>query len=277
VFFWLLGLSCHFACAQSLIQGKIIDQDNQQPVAGATILEVSSKRATSADQRGNFRLSIGRDTGTLEIRALGFQTRTVALPLASEGGVIELQHASNAIEEVAIRHKSKYSNRNNKAVDLIDLVVAHKKQNRLSGKDSLQFDQYDKLKFGMIDPRKGMGQGALGIDSLFSNVDTTSVPGKQLLTIYQEESNARVYGKRNPSKFKKVIHTHQKTELDQRYINNPNIQAFMNYIFQQIDVYDESIFLLNRQFLSPIADNGKIFYRYYITDTIFNDEGYFVR
>src|SRR5690606_11838448 len=60
-------------------------------------------------------------------------------------------------------------------------------------------------------------------------------------------------------------------------INNPNIQAFMNYVFQQIDVYDESIFLLNRQFLSPIADNGKLFYRYYIADTIFNEEGYFIR
>lgn len=277
VSFYLLGISCLSVCAQSLIQGKIIDQDSQQPVAGATILAIGSKRATSADKLGNFRLSVAKDTGTLEIRALGFQTRTVALPLVSTEGIIELQHASNAIEEVAIRHQSKYSNKNNKAVDLIDLVIAHKKQNRLSGKDSLQFDQYDKLKFGMIDPGKGMGKGALGIDSLFSNVDTTSVPGKQLLTIYQEESNARVYGQRNPAKFKKVIHTHQKTELDQRYINNPNIQAFMNYIFQQIDVYDESIFLLNRQFLSPIADNGKLFYRYYITDTIFNDEGYFIR
>lgn len=273
----LLVISSPSVLAQSVIQGQIVDGDHQRPIAGATILEVSSGRGTSADSNGQFRLTLRADTGTLEIRAMGFQTQRIALPWPADRQTIELLHASNSIEEVAVRRRGKYSNRNNRAVELIDLVIAHKSQNRLSGKDSLQFDQYDKLKFGMMDMGRGRGTGVLGLDSLFSNVDTTSIPGKALLTIYQEESNARVYGKRNPSKFKKVIRSQQKTELDQRYINNPNIQAFMNYIFQQVDVYDENIFLLNRQFLSPIADNGKIFYRYYITDTVFNQEGYFIR
>lgn len=271
----LLFISSETVRAQMWIRGTIVDNEQQQPIAGATIVEVSSGRGTSADHQGRFALHSTRDTGRLEVRAMGYQTRIVHFPI--EAPQIALQAASNAIETVAIERRGKYSNKNNKAVDLIDRVIAHKPQNRLSGKDSLQFDQYDKLKFGIIDPQVGLGRDALGLDSLLSNVDTLSMPGKSLLTIYQEESDARVYGKRDPSKFKKIVHANRKTELDQRYINNPNIQAFMNYVFQQIDVYDESIFLLNRQFLSPIADNGKLFYRYYIADTIFNDEGYFIR
>src|SRR5690606_20534782 len=117
----------------------------------------------------------------------------------------------------------------------------------------------------------------LGLGFLFGNIDSTSYEGKKLLSLYLEESNAKVYGKKDPSKFKKIITSHRKTEFDSRYINNPNIQEFLNYMFQQVDVYDESIYLLNKQFLSPIADNGKLFYKYYITDTIFNDEGYFIQ
>src|SRR5690606_37316408 len=191
--------------------------------------------------------------------------------------VFELTHDSNKIEAVSISHKSKYRNRNNKAVELIDLVIRHKHQNRLSGKDSLEFDQYDKLKFGFIDPKVSNKQGMLGLGFLFGNIDSTSYEGKKLLSLYLEESNAKVYGKKDPPKFKKIITSQRKTEFDRRYINNPNIQEFLTYMFQPAEVYDESKYILNKQSSRPLPHNGKIFSKYYITDTIFNEEGYFIQ
>jgi len=263
--------------AQTQLTGKVIDAETKEAIAGATVRLLQSKEATSTDSLGIFRLRKSGVNNSIRIAAMGYKTLTVHPPKDSLEWIIELQEDSNTIEAITITRKGKYSNKNNKAVELIDLVIRHKNQNRLTGKDSLQFEQYDKLKFGFVDPKAGFKKGLLDFNFLFQNIDSLSQPGKKLLALYQEESNARVYGKKNPSKFKKEIYSQKKTEFDQRYVNNPNIQQFMNYMFQQVDVYDESIYLLNKQFLSPIADNGKLFYRYYIVDTIFNDEGYFIQ
>ncbi len=287
-FFWVfcvfLGVLCTAwgnLMAQSLITGKVVDMETGKAIAGATVTNLNSREATSTDSLGIFRLKRPQSSNNFLFRALGYKNlRTPAvldsLP-DSIAWVIELDPDENSIEAITITHRGKYSNRNNKAVELIDLVIRHKHQNRLTGKDSLQFQQYDKLKFGFVDPKPTIRKGILDLKFLFQNIDTLSQPGKKLLAMYQEESNAHVYGKKNPSKFKKQIYSQKKTEFDQRYINNPNIQEFMNYMFQQVDVYDESIYLLNKQFLSPIADNGKLFYKYYVVDTIFNKEGYFIK
>ncbi len=283
-FFYFLCVSVFLLCltvnpllAQSVISGKIIDKENKQAVAGATITDLNTQNATSTDVNGTFSLNVQEESKQIQIKAIGFKTVTIDLPFKESQVVIELLHVSNKIETVTISHKGKYSNKNNKAVELIDLVIRNKYKNRLSGKDSLEFDQYDKLKFGFVDPKISNKKGLLDLNFLFDNIDSASFPGKNLLTLYMEESNSKVYGKNNPSRFKKIVTSNRKTEFDPKYINNANIQGFLNYMFQQVDVYDESVYILNKQFLSPIADNGKIFYKYFITDTIFNDEGYFIQ
>ncbi len=274
--FSFLSLSENALYAQSLITGLVVDKETDRPIAGASVSLSNSNIGTSTDSLGKFQLSIKSSNGKLVIQALGFKTQVLSIPSDTKDWVIGMESTSSVIETISITHRGKYSNKNNKAVELIDLVIDHKYKNRLTGKDSLQFKQYDKLKFGLVDPKATFQKGLLDLNFLFENIDSSSMANKKLLTVFLEESNAHVYGKRNPSKFKKQIYSQKKTEYNKRYINNPNIQEFMNYMFQPVDVYDESIYVINKQFLSPIADNAKLYYRYYITDTIFNDEGYFI-
>ncbi|MGG5902204.1 DUF5686 family protein [Sphingobacterium daejeonense] len=276
-FVFVFCLTAKSSLAQSVVSGKVQSKETKQAIPGATITDLNSKKGTSADKNGNFTLNLDSNAKQIEIRAMGYKPIVVPLPIRPGNNVFELVDESNRIEAVSISHKKKYSNKNNPAVELIDLIIRNKHKNRLSGKDSLEFDQYDKLKFGLLDPKISGKQGMLGLNFLFRNIDSSSYDGKKLLSLYLEETNAKVFGKKNPSKFKRIITAQKKTEFDKRYINNPNIQEFLNFMFQQVDVYDESIYILNKQFLSPIADNGKVFYKYYITDTIFNDEGYFIQ
>jgi len=263
--------------AQSPIRGKVIDRETKKALPGATILYLKDQQATSSDSLGNFVLQLKPGEYQIEVRAMGYKILHKKITTQDTSILLALDDEANIIEEISITHRGKYRNRNNKAVELIDLVVRHKNQNRLRGKDSLSFQQYDKLKFGMVNPKPIFKLGLSDLNFVFDNVDTTQFKDKRLLTLFMEESNARVYNKKNPSKYKKIVYSQKKTEFDKRYINNHNIQSYLNYIFQPIDVYDESVFILNKQFLSPIADNGKLYYKYYILDTIFNKEGYFIQ
>lgn len=263
------------AVAQRSIRGIVIDTDTEQPVVGVTVRVVEQDRSASTSASGRFSIPVSSDTVSVELRRLGYETKTATL-VANQYTTIELEPQNSTIEQVTIHRRRKYSNRNNPAVELIDLVIRHKHENKLSGKKRIQFKQYDKLKFGLLDAESQPLRRLSFLKGIFENADTTTLSGQTFSGIYLEENLSNVYSQKDPSRYKKLI-THQvKTELDPRYVNNPNIQAFINYGFQPIDVYDESIFWMNKLLLSPIADNGKIFYRYYIVDTIENEHGRFV-
>lgn len=263
------------AMAQRSIQGIVIDQETEQPIAGVTVRVPGHNLGASTSPSGRFSIPTSQDTVLVEFVRLGYEEKSMRL-VANQYMTIELQPGQNTIEPVTIEAKRRYSNRNNPAVELIDLVIRNKHKNKLSGKEKIQFKQYDKLKFGLVEVEGQPIRRLPFLKGVFNNADTTTLAGQRFSGVYLEENLSDVYSQKDPSRYKKLIRHQKKTELDPRYINNPNIQASINYGFQPIDIYDESIFLMNKLLLSPIADNGKIFYRYYIVDTVENEYGRFI-
>src|SRR5690606_29510745 len=118
------------------------------------------------------------------------------------------------------------------------------------------------------------GLGSMGF--FFENLDTLTISGNKLLSVFMQEQLSDVYVKSKPKAFKKRVKSLLQTDYDPRYINNHNIQSYLSYLFQDIEIYDDNIFLINKLFLSPIANNAPVFYKYYITDTVQTEDGRFV-
>lgn len=283
----VVGLPCIyiyivFLCAispvfsQQRIEILVLDEDTETPLSGVSIHAVGTDRGVSTDTNGMALLVSPHKETEVVFRLMGY--RTVAQKLhADSTNIIYLESDAHTIEGISVSVKRRYSNRNNPAVELIDRVIRNKYKNRLSGQAHIRFEQYDKLKLGMLDPTPFFRKSLASLNTMFDDLDTVSVPGKRLLSLYLEESKSNVYSQKAPSRFKKLIHQQQKTEFNPRYVNNPNIQSYLNFMFQPVDIYDESIFMMNKLVLSPIADNGKIYYRYYIADTITNEHGRFIK
>ncbi|MFD2598405.1 DUF5686 family protein [Sphingobacterium corticis] len=263
------------AIGQHRIQGFIKDGDTGIPLRGASVYVVGSNVGTSSNSEGKFVLVFDRPQADIEVSLIGYGTVKTTIEEHSPN-LISLETQGTVIGGVSIEVRRKYRNRGNAAVELIDSVISYKSQNRLKGTARLQFDQYDKLKIGVVDPPNALKRTLSLASFPVDHLDSITLPGHKLLGIYQEENLAKVYNQTNPSRSKKRIEHQVKTELDPRYVNNPNIQSYINYIFQQVDIYDESVFMLDKLILSPIADNGKVYYKYYIVDTITNEQGSFV-
>ena len=268
-FIVFLSFSTERSFSQHLLKGRVVNELTNEGVTGASVI-LSSDIGTSTDSLGYFTLTINQTLPVrLTIHAMGFQDLSKTINKLSDN-IILLEESNNVIETIEISRKRKYNNRN-PAVDLIDQVIKYKSQNRLSGIDRIQFDQYNKMKFGLVNPQPFLANRLGKLNFFFENLDTTTLADRKVLTIYQEENLAKAYSQRNPSKHKKIIYSQQKTEFDNRYINNANIESFIDFLFQEVDIYDESIFLINKLLLSPIANNGKLYYKYYIIDTLLKD------
>lgn len=261
---------------QQKFSGQIVDVTTGEGIPLASVKIVGTNQGTSCDSSGIFSLSgILKFPFQLSVSAVGYKETLRSydsLPINLE---ITLEHSEQRIEAVEISRKKKYQNRN-PAVEIIEQVIKHKKINRLENQPKLHFQQYDKLQFGLVNPsdkyHKRMGNMAF----VFKNLDTTSSPGNRLLTIFMQEQLSDVYAQNEPKDYKKVVKSQKQTELDKRFVNNHNIQSYLSYLFQDVEIYDENIFLINKLFVSPIANNAPTFYKYYISDTLQTDQGTFI-
>jgi hypothetical protein len=105
---------------------------------------------------------------------------------------------------------------------------------------------------------------------VIDNRDTTSVPGKSLLPLYLDEKVSQVYYRKSPEKTKSVVLGEKSVDFGEQ-VDNAGVGEYLKHMYYNVDIYDNSIFLMTNNFLSPIADSGPTYYKYFITDTVVVD------
>lgn len=274
----ILGISFSLiSVAQSfVIKGNVCDKDTKEPIEFATIAIVGSTHATKTDELGNFELSIPNRNVKVRVSYVGYPSQDLDLSAGKSNFNIELSSENQIAEVVIKRPKLKYSNKNNPAVELIRKVIANRDQNRLTGQDFVEFEQYEKISLGLsnLSP-KFVGRKAFkNYQFLFQKQsDSTST---YVLPAFMEEKVSKVYYRNDPKKTKQYIIAEQKAEFDPKFIDNEGLSNYFNKLYDKVDIYDNNITLLTNQFLSPIANSAPTFYRFYITDTIKTTTPYLV-
>lgn len=75
ILFWILCATS--AIAQQQVRGVVLNEQNREPVAGATISLLDSSYSTSADAKGRFAIAVSAGA-TIQISAVGFASQTLA-------------------------------------------------------------------------------------------------------------------------------------------------------------------------------------------------------
>ncbi len=102
--FFLFLFACMHANSQTFtISGKVSDQNNQA-LAGASVLIKKSNRGTSTDVDGAYQLNVTKGSYNIEARFIGYATVTKAVTVSNKNIVINfrLQPESNVLDEVLV-------------------------------------------------------------------------------------------------------------------------------------------------------------------------------
>lgn len=177
---------------------------------------------------------------------------------------------SFAVDEVVVKPgKRHYKNKNNPAVELIDSVIAKKPENRKESYNYLEYEKYDKIQFALSNLPANFKNRHIfrKFQFVFDNVDTTKMKGKEVLPIYIREALSNCYYRKSPLGNKEIIRGEKTINFDE-YLDPKGVDANLNYLYQNINIYDNDILFLTNKFLSPIAQGAPLFYRYYIQDTL---------
>lgn len=265
---------------KTIVRGTIRDAKTKEVLPFATVFFDESNSGTTTDTLGQFIIETDQTYTKLKVLLIGYNPISKEVTPGIEQVIdFKLVPEAQLLKEVTVKSKrAKYRNKDNPAVELIRKVIDHKSQNRPEGEDFYEYEKYEKVQFALSNiTEKFQNRKAFRkFQFVFENLDTTKLAGKSVLPIYLKETISDVRFRKSP-KAKKEIIKGNKTVAFEGYVDSQGLDAYMKYLYQDINIYDNNITLLTNQFISPIANISPTFYKFFITDTIVENDQKFIR
>ncbi len=272
---------CFFLLAQLAIgqdhltiNGLITDAKTGETLPFATVVFVGNESVgTTTDFDGIYILDSKWGTDSIQASFVGYQSKTFAIQKDVKKQEINFQLEEEGFTLVTAEVKAKkqrYRRKENPAVALMKKVIANKDNNRIQSQDFYEYEKYEKMELSLNNITEEFRQKKQlkNFQFLFNYVDTSELNGKPYLPVYIRETASEVYYRKNPAHEKEYRNGIKVTEFDQ-WINTDNMSLLTDRLYQKIDIYEDNIFMMSKNFISPLSDfAGNAFYRYYIIDTI---------
>ncbi|MBT3422344.1 MAG: carboxypeptidase-like regulatory domain-containing protein [Bacteroidetes bacterium] len=264
----------------TIVKGFVIDSHSEEPLPYATIVFENTNTGTTSNEEGFFILTGIQKSSKIHISSMGYEDTTINIIVGERQTInIKLMPKTILLEEANLSFKrSRYKNKDNPAVELIKKVIENKDNNRKENMDFLSYEKYDKTQFALSNlserfmNRKSLKKFAF----IFENIDTTKLEGALILPIYIKETLSDFYSQKSPEKTKEIIKADKMVSFD-GYLNNQGMSQYLNYMYQDIDIYDNTVTFVTNIFLSPIANTATTFYKYFILDTISIAEASYIK
>lgn len=270
----LLLLILAQAAGAQTITGVVVEESTGDTIPFPSVQYKKEKIATSGNAYGRF--SIKRLNGEkLTFSAVGYQELTILIgPNTPSEMKITLKTDTKQLKGVTVKTKrSKYSRKNNPAVELMKRVIAAKKRTDLANHDYYQFNKYQKITFAINDikPTELENKKLKKKKWLINQIETCPYNNKLILPLSVDETVTRNIYRKDPKTEKSIIMGQSSSGVNDLIETGDILNNVLKDVFTDVDLYDDQIRLLQYPFTSPIGKDAISFYRFYIVDTVYVD------
>ena len=256
--------------AQEMIHGLVVDESNGEGIALASVHYKNPKLVTMTDATGHF--TIRKIKGkTLTISVMGYKTLSIEVDDTSDKLFVSLKQDVKSLGEVTIKKKrSRYSRKNNPAVELMKKVIAHKKLTDLKQRDYYQYQKYQKLTLALNDVKPQLLENPkfAKYPWLINQVEVNEKTNKLTLPVSVDETVVQKIYRRSPHDEKLIVKGQKSVGINDFFQTGDILNTVAKDIFTDVNIYDDQIRILQHPFTSPIGSGAISFYRYYIEDTL---------
>lgn len=256
---------------KTIISGKTTDELTGDPLPFVSVILKGTTTGTISDAAGEYRIETTAKQSEIIFSFIGYQTESRRISPGKQQNInVSLKLSSINLDEVIVTYERKsYRNKGNPAVELIRNVIDNKDKNRVESFDFLEYRKYEKIQFAFSNISDDLKQSSLfnKFEFVFDNLDTTKRIGNAILPVFLKETLSSYYYRKEPEATKEIIHAEKSIDLE-KYIRNRGAANYLNYLYQNINIYDNEILFLTNKFLSPIAGTAPGFYKYFIDDTL---------
>ncbi len=231
---------------------------------------------TTTNHNGRYTLKSPTVGDTIVFSFVGYDTQKVYV----QGGAsktlnVRLKNQDKELKEVLVKpKKGRYRRKDNPAVELMRKVIAAKEQSDLKQNDYYRYDKYQRITFAFNNiTQEFLDSGFLSKYPLFVK-QVEFCPQTQNLIMpltYNETSSEHIFRK-EPEAERNFVRGTRSEGLNELFTTGDIVNIVLQRFFADVNIYDNSINLLERYFTSPLSSTSAIsFYQYYIMDTLMVD------
>lgn len=253
-----------FLPALAQTKGKVVDKNDGLGVPYANI-QLDRNRLVVCDEEGNFTLP--KNPGkTMTISSVGYEKLTLDVP-SDEYFEVRIKSLETGLEGVTVKAKRRrYRRKNNPAVELMRKVIAHKKETHLELLPYYEFTKYQKITMSQsnVDTVKRKRQPWYLDHVEQSPFDST----KLILPLTVDETVTKHIYRRSPKRELDILDGQRSSGVNKIFQTGEMVNTMLKEVFQDVNINDDYIRLLQYPFPSPIGKTAVSFYHFFIQDSL---------
>ena len=260
--FLFLLVSLFSFSQKTKVYGTVIDKITKETMPFVNISFKGTKIGFTSDIDGNFKIETYYASDSLVFSYIGYLPYTVKINRdKSQKILVELSQSDLMLESVEIVGDR---NKENPAHILIRNVIRNKRINNRVKLDAYQYEVYNKIEFDINNFGDKFRKRKMfkSVDFVFDMIDTST--GKPYLPVFIVESLSDYYYTRKPKRKKEFIKAAKISGVE-----NKSISQFLGDMYQNINIYDNTLDIFDRRFISPLNNSALFHYNMYITDSAF--------
>lgn len=264
--FLILILTCSQLLSQTIIEGKVTDAENGDPIPFASVFFKGTTIGIPTDFDGLYRIEGDAPTDTLVVSYIGYETK-YKLYTKGISQVIDFQmnpEATSLTDFVITAGKQE-----NPAFEVMRRVIDNKKINDKRELSGYEYDSYNKIEIDIdnISAKLRQKKFMQKISAVLDSIEIIAgEDGKPILPIFISESLSTYYYRSNPRLSKEAV---SKTKITGLGIEDGSmISQIIGSSFQQYNFYQNRMNIVDKEFASPLSDGWRILYDFELEDSV---------
>jgi len=270
IFAFLIVVSGKSLAQQTVITGKVTDATTGEPIPYAKVYFKNLHLGATTTFEGLYSIKSDKVEDSLTVEYLGYTPKSKHVK-KEQVQVINFQILSSETQmgEVTI-HPGE-----NPAFRILRGVWAHRSQNDKASLDAYQYKSYSKIEMSATNISDKFKNSALmrPFKNIFDSLKMVSGDdGKTIIPFFISETNSDVYYLKNPGLKSEHIRASKLSGVG--LDDGSLVSQLMGSTLQDYNFYQNWMLVIDKGFISPIADGGISFYHYYLIDSVTIDGKY---
>lgn len=252
------------------MRGRVTDATTQEAIPFANVVVNQTARGTTTDLEGYYRLDVPSDADSLHISFVGYIAQTIATDNRSSIDVALAPDVVNLTELV-------FTARENPAFALLKRVQKQRSRTDRRSLRAYNHESYIRTEVALSEVSGKIHNRIIRkaykvVKKQRPLSDTTNLAD---IPIIMTETLSRVYYQNQPEVKRENI---LKSKISGIGLSSSSwLSQLTASSLQQFNFYENWMNIMGKAFVSPLAPSGRLFYDYYLSDSLMQEDHYCYR
>ncbi len=251
---------------QTKVRGRVTDSLTGEPLPHVNISTDIPQLGTISNPYGEFFLETPKFPRELSFSFIGYKKQTVTIrPGQYQEISVALPPQPLNINEAVVTPGE------NPALALIQEVRKRKHYLNPESAKAISYEVYNKTQLAINNVDSSYRDNIVlkRFPFVFDYVDTSAVTGEKYLPFFFSEAYSSYFFRKDPKLEREIIRATKVSGID-----NQSISQLTGKMYQKINIYNNFIKVFDPGFVSPLANSGSYYYKYYLVDSATIDKNW---